>query len=402
MSRSLGVLVALCAVVSPLQGKHGPARTAAPEATLAFEYQRFALPRIVARLSIHGSPWLPFAVDTGTNVPLALDQQVARQILPASGKVPVAARKGNASLIPLRGMVTALTTPAGATPIGVPYGVEANLHPNGLTLPQISGILGLGALRLYTVRIDFKSHKLELYPPGALPHTNGHAAVLPLSEDPRSHRFTTLLQPLAGARLNALVDTGSSLTRVPAAEFAALKGPGVWTRSQQAAVGAAGGRKLLSRIELSGLSEPMVEVSAGTADTPCAIGLDLLSRFRVTFDFRDRLLLLERRADANSMQAPEGYTGIVPVMRFGKCFAATVIPKSPAATAGVQQGDQLIAVDGNLLASVSPAGARRIVNGAAGSMASISIRRIWGQHVMVQFPRLSAYPNTQGGPTAAG
>ena len=76
---------------------------------------------------------------------------------------------------------------------------------------------------------------------------------------------------------------------------------------------------------------------------------------------RKLLLLLLLTAAALPRERNDAMLGVVRVERDGKVFVAKVLPKSPAAKAGLEDGDQLLAIDGQDVAS--PADVDRALKG---------------------------------------
>ena len=194
-----------------------------------------------------------------------------------------------------------------------------------------------------------------------------------------------------------LVDTGASYTILPRAIGEAL--PGRHLGGVQA-TGAAGaslpmtvcrlprlqlGPHTLTDVVVAYLEEDALEAQGALAEFARqgigVLGADVLSRFRVTINYSTRVLLLEPVEEAASdltwvhpglqvMAAAEGY------------IIRSVLRPSPAAEAGLQPGDQLIAIDGEPIAALSPHEVLARLQGPAGSEVALEIKRVGTRRIV--------------------
>ena len=92
---------------------------------------------------------------------------------------------------------------------------------------------------------------------------------------------------------------------------------------------------------VAGWSEDLTRV--GDAGT---LGAPILARFRLTFDYARRRLLLVPRPDATRREAWEGAGMFVGQIPDGSVIVIQVIPGTPAESAGIAAGDVLLRVGG--------------------------------------------------------
>ena len=92
---------------------------------------------------------------------------------------------------------------------------------------------------------------------------------------------------------------------------------------------------------VAGWSEDLTRV--GDAGT---VGAPILSRFRVTFDYARRRLLLEPTPGARHRETWEAAGMFVGQIPDGPVIVAQVMPGTPADSAGIAAGDVLRSVDG--------------------------------------------------------
>jgi membrane-associated protease RseP (regulator of RpoE activity) len=255
---------------------------------------------------------------------------------------------------------------------------------------RIAGVIGLPALSHATVRLDFVRKTLTYFPEPHPPlKTAGGTNILLKKQDDAYY---------AGVLLNGripvdlLLDTGAdaiciSDTLTPRlftlATASSLQGNiAGWVDATNL---------LLPNLKLGELVEPRVWVAAVRYDAPnvdSILGLDLLSRFRVTIDFRNGMLTLERRADYLQAVRPKGKTDIALKRGIDNYSVAEIARDSPAWGAGLRTGDRLIRVDGHALSALPFSIAQRLLDGFAGSRAAV-IRERAGRQARVSYTRRS-------------
>ncbi len=216
---------------------------------------------------------------------------------------------------------------------------------------DIRGIIGMSFLKRHVIRIDFDSGTLAIL--ASASRSSGHAF-------PLSYNATDL--PLLDAQvapddsIRFIIDTGSNASEVSLTgyRFGDLVENGRLERigASHATAGVEGQAMLrggrLSELCIGTFKHAGVDASASRANK---IGLPLLSRYIVTFDFpHDRVYLKpgKRFAEPSSF----GASGIA-IGRFGsKTRVKSVAPGSPADVAGVKPGDELVRIDDNDVSSM--------------------------------------------------
>jgi membrane-associated protease RseP (regulator of RpoE activity) len=142
----------------------------------------------------------------------------------------------------------------------------------------------------------------------------------------------------------------------------------------------------MKSVSLGGFTvpEPLVGLShansGGFASEDYAgnIGNRLLDRFHVTLDYERRTLwLAPGRRFAERDVFPRA--GVQLLKQDGTVRAATVLPGSPAADAGVLEGDEVVAIDGTPAGEWDPERVRDALDqGAIGSRHTIEVKRDGG------------------------
>ena len=104
------------------------------------------------------------------------------------------------------------------------------------------------------------------------------------------------------------------------------------------------------------------------------IGMDFLSRFRMTIDLKHQEMLLERSANYAQRVRLSGLPSILVAKQQGEYVVYDVLPSSAAAQAGIHAGDTIEQVDGQILSQFSAGAAQDILNGYAETKAEIVVK----------------------------
>ena len=262
-----------------------------------------------------------------------------------------------------------------------------NLDPMQTSIGHpIGGILGIPFFESFVIILDYARGQLELHDPKTFA-PSGTGTAIPITREAGL--------PYARARLKLperdrfegsfLIDSGADNAVILFSPFVSsnrLLDPGAKPDAGEAGTLGAALRAEALDLERFTLRRPVVNLSRSTkgltADQKHAglIGGEVLSRFRVTWDFtRERLLLEPNRRyrdpfpyDASglslSAQGPDLSTFEV----------RRVAPASPGAEAGFAEGDVLLTVDGTPVKQITLHGIRRLFQRDAGEY-EISVLR---------------------------
>jgi hypothetical protein len=262
-----------------------------------------------------------------------------------------------------------------------------NLDPMQTSLGHpIGGILGIPFFESFVIIFDYARGQLELHDPKTFA-PSGKGTAIPITREAGLPYARARLKLAGRDRFDAsfLIDSGADNAVILFSPFVSsnrLLDPGAKPDAGEA--GTLGAALRTETVELHGftLRGPVVNLSRSTngltADPEHAglIGGEVLSRFRVTWDYtRERLLLEPNRRyrdpflyDASglslSAQGPDLSTFEV----------RRVAPGSPGAEAGFAQRDVLLAVDGTPVKQITLHGIRRLFQRDGGEYA-ISVLR---------------------------
>ncbi len=306
---------------------------------------------IVVSASLDGSPSFPFVLDSGGSN--FITKAVAKRLgASASGTLAIS----GVGAQQMSGQITQIGRfQMGPVEISDQPFVVADAPAWPTSRGPTAGFIGCELLRRFVTRIDYHRQQLTLYQPNSVPdpppgsqalrlHFDGCLPVVEASVDETSGSFG--------------VDTGANgaLTLFEAF-YAAHRFPVELPGLKMLGTGLGGSTQaLLTRVaELSlgdfTLSRPVTKLSfarQGAFASRLAggsLGFGVLRRFILTFDYERRVLYLERSPDFRA-EMPQSYSGV----RLEKDDARIVHvlrvdSDSPAAGAGLEAGDELVAVD---------------------------------------------------------
>ena len=325
-------------------------------AVLPFDY---ATRHIWLRASIDGGPEHDFLFDTGASVTVLDSSFAATAGIATEGRMQAAGAgaSGSAAFAKLGSL--AVRGPDGD-------GVElrdlrvAVLSVNPMFAPyfwrEMAGIVGYDFISRFVVTIDYDRHVLVLRDPKAFRFA-GSEAPLPMV----MNGVVPALRGTLDGKYEGLfrLDVGSSSTVDLHSPFAKQHGLERRLRDVRTVTGAGFGGHFTSSLGRARSmafgpyrwTDPMVSVSHATEGAFASeefagnVGNRILERFRVTLDYDGRRVWLEPGA---RYRERDSFTraGALLVREDGRVTARSVLPGSPAARAGLREGDEVTAVDG--------------------------------------------------------
>lgn len=348
----------------------------------------------VVQVSINGQAPLPFVFDSGLGAPMLLDRAAAKRLgLSANGatagrmngSIPTASVLVSMAVIQGRTRADDVAVSLEEAPVA-----DLGLLKESLSGPPVAGILGAGMLTDTAVRLDFAARTMTFYPRPSVPPTPPGVVSLPLTETNYPDAYFVSPAPVPGQTLRMLLDTGSWVTEVPFASAAALHPSASASAGSFMLSSLSLGEHLnvprfaLGSLTLKGVNVTAVPVEEVGGWRPATLGMDTLSRFRVTLDVPRMRLLLEPAPGLPVFR--EGYCG-VDLSQSGSGFRVqTVQAASPGAGAGLRAGDAVLSIDGRRLAGLHLYTVNNIAGGEANTPAAFVISR-GGRTRTVRFHR---------------
>jgi membrane-associated protease RseP (regulator of RpoE activity) len=364
--------------------------------TIPFDYDPPAMPWIVIQASINNKPPMPFIVDTGLSVPLIIDTEAAKTPDLHSTQNKITLEQGGITLAetPIKSISLSGEQYNADIPLNVAYQCDLRLFNNAYGGARIAGMIGGPVFAVVTTRIDFETKSLSIFVQAHPPlHMRG-TATLPVKRRGQDYRYNVTISPQAGVSADLILDTGSTDTILPASLAASLQPSAAITNGLGTLYALyLVNTLMLPKLKIGEYTEPKVTVSTTMSPSLAAIGLDLLSRFRVTLDFRNGFLTLERRTDYPHCIRVDGWTGIELTHRQGHFYAQDIVAGSPAQRAGVATGDRIVSVDGHALDALPELAGIRILYGYADTHAELLLERKDGKQLTLGFQRESAFGN---------
>lgn len=342
---------------------------------IPFLYDPITIPTPVIEVSINGKPPLPFIVDTGCTTGLLLNPWAAKklglQVSDSEEKADNYAYKRTSvqdiALVGLGsgGNAAFRSQPAQVTDLGVIDQIFANQH--------IAGIVGLGLLQMVTSRFDFAAKTLTIFTASHPPLFIPAGTTLPLKAS--STGVLDVRATLARHTYADLVlDTGSSSTQIPLPSLKVL---------HPIATTSNGGMRInlaficpdlrLAALDLGALQVPNVVVSVLPPQLSPALGLDILTGYRLTLDGPNGQLILE--PSAHGGRYATGHSGLE-VKRSGESwFVSKLTLRAPAQKAGLRVGDKVLAVGGAGVKKLTMLQIAGRLSGIVGVPVRVSVRR---------------------------
>lgn len=309
--------------------------------------------RLWISASIDGSRPYLFIIDTGGVVSL-IHERVARELdLRARGNFRLIGMGGPESFLMYEAHNVAFS--GGAVQRNVAFGAASE----ELALGQ--GAAGTFAAGLFTAAdsdFDFERGQWRLYPDGRGDRTGFTEVSSSIEHVGAGSPYVFAYAAIDGQSYRFLLDTGMPGQLMLWPQVA--RRSGLWNDAAPYApgrsrgIGGAGARTRLVRANrfqiadvaferpLVTLTEPSLSPHARDADG--IIGLELLQRLTLSTDARRRKLWIQRNARP---APPERYplSGLWVEARGDTLVVADVGPASPAATAGIREGDEIVGLD---------------------------------------------------------
>lgn len=355
-------------------------------ARLPFEYRAR---HVWLKASVNGGPLEDFIYDTGASVTVIDSAYAAKIGLKSTGQMQAqgAGSAGGASFASLDKLRI-----QGADGDGVELANSkvAVLSVNPVLAPffwkDCAGIIGFDAIVQFVNEVDFDGRELTLYDPKAFAYS-GKGAELPMT--------LAGTVPVVNVKVDgqyegaARLDIGSGSTLDLHTPF--VKEHDLIGKHPKALTVMGGGfggtfesrfaRMKSLEIGPYKVDEPLVGLSTidvgalASEDYAGNLGNRLLERFKVTLDYDRRKIWLE---PGTKYGEREGFS------RFGAQLAkhgdtmvvGQLLAKSPAAEAGLREGDEVVSIDGRAVGSLDPDRLEeRFEQGKVGEKVAIVVRR---------------------------
>lgn len=390
MRRSLPPCAALLAVLLAVLVAPPSRAGAQATATVPFEYEDA---RLYVPVRVNDGPVRWFILDTGAE-PTVLDVGLADALGLAVTDAGAQTGAGRGSM--RQGRTRDVRLRVGEVPLVAPTAV---VGPIDSTLARFTGraapgIVGSQFFREHVVEIDFRTRTLTLHAPATYRY-RGTGVVVPLRMWGGVPIVDGALVAPGGRKISArlLVDLGTKATLLVAEPFIVRNrlmdafprrvvntlGAGIggetryaFVRLPRLAVGAGDG--VAADGVVAGLS---VEGTLRSEGYDALLGAEFLRRHRVIFDYaRDRMILEPSPAagpPAELDMSGAYFTAHGPARR--RFEVLHVVDGSPAAEAGLREGDELVLADGRAAGDYTLGALRDLLRSGAGREVRLVVAR---------------------------
>ncbi|GAB4459788.1 MAG: hypothetical protein OHK0029_22860 [Armatimonadaceae bacterium] len=368
-------------------------------------------------VSINGSEPLPFYFDTGFSGDVVLYPEYVDKLgLKVIEKTAIV-RDGSGREMPLRyATIDSLYMP-------MTNGSRLNINPRAILIadktqddPQqhanhTAGTVGIAWFREITMVLDFPRQELRFYPDSHPPLTEiPGTVVLPLTKKTSKSNMENQLYvdvPPPGASVAAqpsaafLVDTGATDSSLPEAWIRALNPVWQSTSNYTVALGSTRQRDLylLPKLPLGPVEVPdvlaMATMESAIVDKNL-LGLNVLSRFRVTIDFRNGFVTLEPTRAITNPPRPYGTSGVVLQARTGALYVAQIardvvrysrLGSAEAEQGELQVGDRVLSIGERSTEGMRLAMAQVLLGGYADTVIPVEVERDGKRLRVLLYPR---------------
>ncbi len=355
-------------------------------ARIPFAYRRN---HVWLRASVNGGPPADFVYDTGASITVLDSAYAARAGIRSAGSMAAqgGGGSGGASFATLDSL--RVVSPDGD---GVAFhdvkvvvvNVNATLAP--FFWRDCAGILGYDAIAQFVNRIDFDGHLLTLSDPKTFAYAGtGTALPMQLAGHTPVVDITVDGQYQGGARLDVGSGSGLDLHTPFVRKHGLIAKARRSVSVTNAGIGGTFESKCVRMRSIAigpyTVADPLVGLSTveqgalASEDYAGNLGNAILDRFVITLDYERRQVWLEPGARfgerRNFSQVGADFVKVGDDVR-----AARVLAGSPAARAGLVEGDTLTAVDGAPASQADPdALDRKFEDGAPGSRIALTVTR---------------------------
>ena len=251
------------------------------------------------------------------------------------------------------------------------------------------GILGLEAMKSSVFTIDFEHSKFVFHPDSydvskRVPDNKKTflQKLLPIGRSSLEMAVTTP----AGKSMTLALDTGNSFYATTHRDV--LERVGLWEPNKphkyprMAGVNSGNVESWLfqmPQLSIFGVPTPpsvwdIIDLPSSSAEGDGTVGHGFLKSFNITVDYNRRRIWLEKWKDdiANSESGDVGLSATYDP-RSKRTVVTLVAPDSPAAVAGIKEGDSILMVDGDELVHVGYAKFRSLMEGKVGSPVRLAV-----------------------------
>ena len=335
------------------------------------------------QVSVNGSAPQWFILDSGSSGGTVIATECADRLKLARGREAAAHVGAGAGVeVGVADLEHVVVAVAGDTMVLPEPQAFSLAHVSPFEGRRLDGLLGSDFLRRHVVEIDYARHRLRILDPEGFAPRAGSIAVPITLEDGFAMANATIQRPNeAPIACRFVIDTGVRTTLILYHPFVMKHGlldSGAGLANATVGGGVGGETKgdvaRLERLSLGELSftkahviysRDTVGVLAGT-DADGILGGEILRRCKTTFDYPHGRLLFEPYPGARPFEYD--MSGLFLVGRgaaFERITVFSVTPGTPAAEAGLEKGDEIVAIDAKPASRLGLDGTRELLKAPA-------------------------------------
>lgn len=251
------------------------------------------------------------------------------------------------------------------------------------------GIMGFSVVKDFVTEINFEKSKFIFHPKSVdiTKRTPDNVKTFLVRLQPMGVNSMELVATKNGKEMHLALDTGNGFYATTHKEV--LERIGVWDPNQkpkyvkqsQVASGAVDSFSIwMNDVTIFGVPVKssiwdIIDLPSSSAEHDGTVGFGFLKHFNITIDYERRYVWLENWT-GKTADDPLGEPGIIArQVRQGRYRILRVWDSSPAAKAGIQVGDDLLAIDGKSLSLVSPHDVDAMLEGPVGKKVKLTVSR---------------------------
>lgn len=344
--RGIGLAACLLLLVTS-----APALAVRAEAPLRLAYD---LPLVQVEINGQGPYW--FLIDTGATLPFVVSERLVEELGLETRHFEFRGESATGEVVATNRATRVETLDIGQMQLKEQQGLVADLssfRECRVGGSFFDGILGIGLFHRWGMLLvlDYPARKLVVDTRARLDQPD-RQDTLRMFELEEGQAIPQVEMRIGGREVSMYVDSGSSegvkLRRRIAQrlQYRSKPRPG---RKYSSASGRSRGSvgRIEGELEIGGhlLESPVIEVDTGRP----IIGSEVLRHFRLTLDFGQKLIRLERDDDGPIRMLGERHSGIVWCAEGPDDYTlevTTVDSNGPAAEAGLRRGDRVVRING--------------------------------------------------------
>lgn len=294
-----------------------------------------------------------FILDSGA--PMTIAPQLVQELgIKPAASVALAGPEGGHLEVPVVSLPGVAI--AGLTFRNVGAVVDWVEPPDTLACLSASGLLGASLLQAAIWQIDFETQQITVT--DALSNLRGlqNAIKLPFKRSDAAGSPRILVGVSDADDVSLLIDLGfNGSVAIPMAllehsgDRIADTAPTEVGQASSTVFGHKASEVRIARLRELRLGDLHLQdfpVATGTAVSDFHVGIEFLRHFRVTLDWVNNDLYLERRDPHNALYADFATYGFLPRLNDGQLVVSALWHASSAENAGLKLGDQLVEIDG--------------------------------------------------------